>query len=351
MLLGMFIDDVRYKFCAPTFFCFPLLPPPPSSKFSPTSRWSIRVEIPTLNATGGERASKPTFDRRDTTSRSSGAEGARLSKQPKPSFVRGESEPTWISGGTPGWGCSARSSTSPRRRRGTTRHDTSPTLSLPLSSAALSRAPGASPFANARSARFDDDDDCRSSCAGINGKGKKTKANAASSFGLAAEIACFQPPKPKVKVAPARQPSRESEQNKLKGKPAVVPSARKHREAEPSKSTGRPRAFAPRSREARASTPKAEPTQALPLEPIEESKALTPSGASLDSRGAAEARTPDISKTTATASDVERKVKLACDSTRKKRNRRKTVCFGDWVTCTPPPVSPHPRPSSLCPRL
>lgn len=28
--------------------------------------------------------------------------------------------------------------------------------------------------------------------------------------------------------------------------------------------------------------------------------------------------------------------KLACDSTRKRRNRRKTICFGDWVTTTPP---------------
>ena len=72
-----------------------------------------------------------------------------------------------------------------------------------------------------------------------------------------------------------------------------------------------------------------------PLKRVQEATAVSPPAPS----GEASARTSPARPAAATADeDVEAKVKLACDSARKKRTRRKTVCFGDWVTNSPPPA-------------
>jgi hypothetical protein len=64
----------------------------------------------------------------------------------------------------------------------------------------------------------------------------------------------------------------------------------------------------------------------------EENKAVTPPPT------VASTTTPDAALAPVSKTPSKKDVALACNSTRKKRNRRKTVCFGDWVTGTPPPA-------------
>ena len=145
-----------------------------------------------------------------------------------------------------------------------------------------------------------------------------SKDQNASSFGLAAEMASFQPPKPKYHAQLA--PVKERELN--------------------GKSTGDARVNSKPTGSASVLAESKKTTKAKPFQALGNSKATSDTSAARPFTEEKQAVTPPPTTVSTNTSHVplSKKASLACDSTRKKGNRRKTVCFGDWVTGTPPPV-------------
>ena len=202
----------------------------------------------------------------------------------------------------------------------------------------------------------------------------RSKKKNASSFGLAAEIARFQPPKAKYQN---QNQNDETSSVSKDAADALACNSKSERAQEPKRSLTRPaggsfKAFKPTkivSRNSKTggtgisdisggrggrggggdgkkskmkSVEKAKSwveEDQTKLKQIQENRMLTPPTGAECVAGEG-TRTPEaVVQPPPSEEKIMEKVKLACDSTRKKRNRRKTVCFGDWVTGTPPPVS------------
>ncbi|QDZ21403.1 hypothetical protein HOP50_05g39320 [Chloropicon primus] len=159
-------------------------------------------------------------------------------------------------------------------------------------------------------------------------KGKGSESEPDSSFGLAADLACFQPPKPKrANMLDLSGPKTVCKPFQVAKKKPTTESTRNASRRQPGGGCGVDKPAASKSAGVKRSARSVKKAQDA-AEGADASNFTPPHSAE-----------PDTSFPILESDDeVEKKVKLACDSTRKKRNRRKTVCFGDWVTGTPPPA-------------